>query len=132
MCSKPSPTRKKSANGLAGAARHKGNQAGNGIPRRGARTFCKGSLDDGSVLLFDSVYHDIVENKRLVCSYNIEVGGKRISVNQTSIDLEPEGEGAKLTLIEYNQLLDGFDDAGSIKKGTGDLFDQLGEYLKRG
>jgi uncharacterized protein YndB with AHSA1/START domain len=89
-------------------------------------------LDNGSELLFDCVYHDIVENERIVCSYNILIGGKRISVNQTSIQLQPEAKGTKLTLIEYNQLLDGFDDAGGIKKGTDELFDQLGRYLERG
>jgi hypothetical protein len=50
-------------------------------------------------------------------------------VNQTSIELQSDGNGTKLTLIEYNQLLDGFDDAGAIKNGTDDLFDKLGEYL---
>ena len=98
--------------------------------REGGRERFWGSLDDGSVLLFDCVYHDIVENERLVCTYVIEIGGKRMSVNQTSIQLQSEGNGTKLTLIEYNQLLDGFDDAGAIKKGTDELFDQLGAYLK--
>jgi uncharacterized protein YndB with AHSA1/START domain len=98
--------------------------------REGGRERVVGRLDDGTTITFDCVYHDIVDNERMICSYMIAVNGRRIAVSQTSIQLQPEGQGTKLTLIEYNEFLDGHDDAGAVEKGTEELFDVLGAYLK--
>jgi uncharacterized protein YndB with AHSA1/START domain len=98
--------------------------------REGGRERVSGRMDNGVIATFDCVYHDIVENERIVCSYVTELDGRRLAVSQTSIQLQPEDQGAKLTLIEYNEFLDGHDDAGAIQRGTEELFDKLGKYLK--
>jgi hypothetical protein len=42
----------------------------------------------------------------------------------------PEGSGTKLTLTEYGDYLDGYDDAGSREHGTNWLIDNLGRSLE--
>jgi uncharacterized protein YndB with AHSA1/START domain len=98
--------------------------------REGGRERVSGRMDNGMIATFDCVYHDIVENERIICSYMVELEGRRISVSQTSIQLQPEGGGTKMTLIEYNEFLDGHNDAGAVQTGTEELFDKLGQYLK--
>jgi uncharacterized protein YndB with AHSA1/START domain len=82
------------------------------------------------VTSFDCVYHDIIENERIIYSYVMEISGRRISVSQASLQLKPEGKGTKLVLTEYGDFLDGYDDAGSREHGTGDLLDKLGKSLE--
>jgi len=97
--------------------------------RVGGREHLSGRFESGTVTSFDSVYHDIVENERIIYSYVMELSGRRISVNQASLQLKPEGKGTKLELTEYGDYLDGYDDAGSRERGTADLLDKLGQSL---
>jgi hypothetical protein len=54
---------------------------------------------------------------------------KRISVSLTTIELFPEGKGTRLKFTEQGVFLDGHDDAGSRKHGSGWLLDQIGASL---
>jgi uncharacterized protein YndB with AHSA1/START domain len=49
---------------------------------------------------FDAVYHDIVEDQRLVYSYDMHVNGVHLSVSVASIELTPTAGGTLLTLTE--------------------------------
>jgi uncharacterized protein YndB with AHSA1/START domain len=98
--------------------------------REGGREHLSGRFDNGTVTSFDCVYHDIIENERIIYSYVMEMSGRRISVSQASLQLKPEGTGTKLVLTEYGDFLDGYDDAGSREHGTGDLLDKLGKSLQ--
>jgi hypothetical protein len=52
-------------------------------------------------------------------------------VSLATLQIKPAGEGrAKLIVDEQGAFLDGYDDAGSRERGTGDLLDQLGASLK--
>jgi uncharacterized protein YndB with AHSA1/START domain len=97
--------------------------------REGGREYMSGRHAGGTVSTFDCVYHDIVENERIIYSYVMELDGKRISVSQASIELKPEGAGTKFVLTEYGDYLDGYDDAGSREHGTNALMDLLGQSL---
>ena len=98
--------------------------------REGGREHVSGRFDNGTVTSFDCIYHDIIENERIIYSYVMEISGRRISVSQASLQLKPEEKGTKLVLTEYGDFLDGYDDAGSREHGTGDLLDKLGKSLQ--
>jgi uncharacterized protein YndB with AHSA1/START domain len=102
--------------------------------REGGREYVSGRHEGGTVSTFDCLYHDIVENERIIYSYVMELDGRRISVSQAAIELRPEGPasnptGTKLVLTEYGDYLDGYDDAGSREHGTNFLMDALGKSL---
>lgn len=102
--------------------------------REGGREYLSGRHESGVVHTFDCLYHDIVENERIIYSYVMELDGKRISVSQAAIELRPEGPaskptGTKLVLTEYGDYLDGYDNAGSREHGTAELLDRLGKSL---
>lgn len=97
--------------------------------REGGREHLSGRFENGTVTRFDGVYHDIIENERIIYSYVMELSGRRISVSQASLQFRPEGTGTKLVLTEYGDYLDGYDDAGSRERGTSDLLDRLGRSL---
>lgn len=98
--------------------------------REGGHEHLSGRFDNGTVTRFDCVYHDIVVNERIIYSYVMELSGRRISVSQASLQFKVEGYGTRLTVTEYGDFLDGYDDAGSRERGTGDLLDKLGASLK--
>jgi len=51
-------------------------------------------------------------------------------VSQACIQLTPDGAGTKLTLTEYGDFLDGYDDAGSREHGTNFLMDALASSIE--
>ena len=97
--------------------------------REGGREYVSGRHQGGTVSTFDCLYHDIVENERIIYSYVMELDGRRISVSQAAIEIHAEGNGSKLMLTEYGDYLDGYDDAGSREHGTNFLMDALGKSL---
>lgn len=84
---------------------------------------------DGKSHRFDAIYQDIIENERIVYSYDMHIGDKRISVSLATIELTPEGTGTRFKLTEQGAYLDDFDDPSLRRKGTEDLLDALGASL---
>jgi len=99
--------------------------------RIGGRERAKGRWVGGRVTDFQAVYHDIVQDQRIVYSYAMHVDEKRISVSLATIEFAPSGKGTKLVLTEQGAFLDGYDDAGSRERGTGALMDALTKSLER-
>jgi uncharacterized protein YndB with AHSA1/START domain len=97
--------------------------------RVGGREVNSGGLKGGDLHTFDAIYHDIVENERIVYSYDMHIGDARISVSLATIELRPEGSGTRLVFTEQAAFLDGYDDAGSRERGTRDLLDALGRAV---
>ena len=79
---------------------------------------------------FDGIYHDIVPDRRIVYSYSMRLGERRISVSLTTIDIEPAGSGTRLTFTEQSAFLDGYDDLAGREEGTGIGLDNLGAALQ--
>jgi uncharacterized protein YndB with AHSA1/START domain len=98
--------------------------------REGGRETKKGRHANGMVSSFDCIYRDIVPNERIVYSYVMHIDGKKISVSQACIEIKPENGGTKLTVTEYGDYLDGYDDAGSREHGTNFLMDALGKSVE--
>lgn len=98
--------------------------------RPGGREIVKGRWDSGIVSTFDALYHDVVQDERIVYSYQMHLDERKISVSLTTFDLKPAGTGTHLVLTEQGAFLDGYDDAGSREQGTNFLLDALGAALK--
>ena len=99
--------------------------------RVGGTERLSGRKGSGVVSTFDSVYHDIVPNERIIYSYDMRLDGTHISVSLATIELKPAGAGTRLVFTEQAVFLDGYDDSGSRERGTTILLDQLGAELQR-
>jgi uncharacterized protein YndB with AHSA1/START domain len=98
--------------------------------RPGGRERLKGRWGAGPVSTFDAIYHDVIANERLVYSYEMHMGDKKISVSLATMQLKGEGANTTLMVTEQGAFLDGYDDAGSREHGTGLLLDALGASLR--
>lgn len=78
----------------------------------------------------DTWYHDIVTDERIVWSYAMQVGGRRISVSLATLELSPEGTGTYMRFIEQGVYLDGHDGLAERERGTKDLLDNLERALR--
>jgi uncharacterized protein YndB with AHSA1/START domain len=97
--------------------------------RPGGRERLKGRWEGGVVSTFDATYHDVIPNERLVYSYEMHLGDKKISVSLATLQLTAAGGKTTLAVTEQGAFLDGYDDAGSREHGTGQLLDALGASL---
>jgi len=98
--------------------------------RVGGTERVKGRWEGGVVSTFDATYHDVIANERLVYSYVMHLGDKKISVSLVTMQLKVEGSKTTLMVTEQGVFLDGYDDAGSREHGTGFLLDALGASLQ--
>ncbi|MEZ5829713.1 MAG: SRPBCC family protein [Dongiaceae bacterium] len=100
--------------------------------RVGGKEHVSGRMASGTVSTFDSYYHDIVPDQRIIYSYHMHLDHTRkISVSLATVELKPEGRATRLVFTEQGAFLDGYDDAGSREHGTGFLLNQLGAELQR-
>ncbi len=98
--------------------------------RVGGREALRTTLPDGGgEVRFDAIYFDVVQDERLIYSYDMHMGGKRISVSLAVVELQPDGDGTRLVVTEHGAYLDGLDTPQSREEGTAFLLDQLGTSL---
>ena len=100
--------------------------------RVGGRERLNGVFPGGRTTAFDALYWDIVPNRRLVYTYDMHAGGKRISVSLATVEFTPTGDATRLIFTEQAVFLDGFDDAGGREKGTRAHLDRLDAALPSG
>ncbi|MEO6702469.1 MAG: SRPBCC family protein [Jatrophihabitantaceae bacterium] len=99
--------------------------------RVGGRESLRGQAPGGGpAFSYDALYHDIVDNQRIVYSYEIILDGKRLSVSVATLEFLAEGTATKLILTELGAYLDGLDTNAIREKGTHDVLDALGRYLQ--
>src|ERR1700730_4694171 len=98
--------------------------------RVGGSERLRGRWEGGVVSAFEALYHDVIPNERLVYSYVMHMGDKKISVSLATMQLKAVGGQTLLMVAEQGAFLDGYDDAGSREHGTGHLLDALGASLK--
>jgi uncharacterized protein YndB with AHSA1/START domain len=84
-----------------------------------------GGTDHG----FDAVYHDIVPAQRIVYSYGMHLGDRRISVSLATIEFRAKGKGTRLVFTEQGAFLDGYDDVAGREHGTRIGLDNLAAAL---
>ena len=81
------------------------------------------------LITFDVRYQDIIPDERIIYTYEMTINRQRISVSLATIEIEPEGTGSKMTVVEHGAFLDGLDNVRQREEGTNALFDALGKAL---
>lgn len=97
--------------------------------RVGGKEISRGGPPGGVIHKMSGEYWDIVENERIVMSYELHLGATRISVSLGTTEIKPNGAGSKLIYTEQGAYLDGYDGAGQREEGTRELLGQLETYL---
>jgi uncharacterized protein YndB with AHSA1/START domain len=98
--------------------------------RVGGREVNRGRNPDGQVLTFESHYHDIVADQRIVYTSTLSVGENVVTVSLTTVELTPDGDSTRLVLTEHGAFLDGHEQPAWREQGTSDWLDALGAELR--
>jgi uncharacterized protein YndB with AHSA1/START domain len=96
--------------------------------REGGREYNSGPFM-GQIHTFEAIYHDILENERIVYSYTMDVDGRKLSASLATLEFEAVGDGTRLTLTEQGAFLDGNDDPAERERGTRELLEMVGASL---
>ncbi|MDT4937420.1 MAG: hypothetical protein QOG80_1091 [Pseudonocardiales bacterium] len=101
--------------------------------RVGGRESLAGSLPDSSTATFayEAVYHDIVDDARIVYSYEMTMNGQRISVSVATFEFYADAAGTRLILTEQGAYLDGLDTSAQREEGTRAILDALADFLAK-
>jgi len=101
--------------------------------RVGGRDHLSGKLPNGTSTIFDSVYHEIVPNERIVYSFDMHLDARHITVSLSTVEFARAGSGTRMTFTEQIVNLDDWEDADgrNRREGTSGQFDRLAEALKR-
>ncbi len=78
----------------------------------------------------DTVYLDIVPDRRIVFAYTMTVDDQRISVSLATVELASSGDGTSLVYTEQGAFFDGADKPGGHEEGCRELLDKLGDELR--
>ncbi len=97
--------------------------------RVGGREILEGRFPDGRTFGYEAFYHDIVEDRRIVASYDVRVDGRRTSVSLMTVEFEPAAGGTQVILTEQGAFLDGLDSNDQRQEGALDSLNKLGDYL---
>ncbi|MGC2131472.1 MAG: SRPBCC family protein [Candidatus Aquilonibacter sp.] len=97
--------------------------------RVGGRERARGEWLDGTTSDFQATYCDIVDDRRVVYSYDMYVNDKRISVSLATIELQSLGERTQLNFTEHVVYLDGYPTPEDREQGSAQLLDNLGTQL---
>ena len=85
----------------------------------------------GEVYSNESLFQDIVPDRRIVFAYTMARGKAPISASLTTVELLPAGGGTRLVFTEQIALLDGGDNAADREQGWRGLLDKLAAELQR-
>jgi uncharacterized protein YndB with AHSA1/START domain len=99
--------------------------------RVGGREVNRGRHGDGPPLTFESRYHDIVPDERIVYSSTLHAGAVLTTVSLTTVELAPAEGGTRLVLTEQATYLDGHEEPAWREEGTGTWLDALEAELRR-
>jgi uncharacterized protein YndB with AHSA1/START domain len=99
--------------------------------RVGGREVSRGRREDGSVLTFESTYHDIVPDERIVYASALRVGETLATASLTTVEFSPAGGGTRLLLSEQGTCLDGHEEPAWREQGTSDWLAGLDAELLR-
>lgn len=95
----------------------------------GGHEYNVGPGPGGKEFVYDAEFRDIVENRRIAYSYEMLMGGQRLSVSVAAIELSPAGEGTHLRLDEVGLYFDGLDTSAQREVGTTYLITTLCDMI---
>jgi uncharacterized protein YndB with AHSA1/START domain len=99
--------------------------------RVGGREHARSRYKGGPVSGNETVYLDIVPERRIIFVYTMRIDGTPISASLGTVELLPSGAGTKLIYTEQGAHLDGLDKPDMRRTGWAGLLDQLGAELAR-
>lgn len=97
--------------------------------REGGRELKRFGPKDDPRFLADTLYLDIVAERRIVFSYSMTSRGTPISVSLTTIELSADGRETHLLLTEQIAFLDGNDNQANREEGLASMLDKIGGTL---
>ena len=74
----------------------------------------------------DTLYLDIVPERRIVFGYAMTSRGVPVSVSLTTVELSSDGKATRLLLVEHITLLDGNDTLANREEGLASMLDKIG------
>jgi uncharacterized protein YndB with AHSA1/START domain len=77
----------------------------------------------------ETVYLDIVPDRRIVMAYTMAVDGRNISASLGTVEFEAMGAGTRLIYTEQGAFFDGADGPSSRKQGWNELLERLAATL---
>jgi uncharacterized protein YndB with AHSA1/START domain len=98
--------------------------------REGGSERLKGRHPSGMISDFQCQYHDIVPDKRIIYTYDMYVGEKKISVSLATIEFTPNEAGTHLTVTEQITHIDGYPTPEDREAGTRHLIDKVVSYIE--
>jgi|SRR4051794_18235691 uncharacterized protein YndB with AHSA1/START domain len=98
--------------------------------RVGGREVARFRFAGGPPMGNDTVYLDIVPDRRIVLAYTMIAGGTRISVSLATVELAQSGDGTRLLYTEQGAFFDGADNLAGREIGCRELLDKLAEELR--
>jgi uncharacterized protein YndB with AHSA1/START domain len=96
----------------------------------GGREFCRFRFGDGPDMTLDSIYMDIVPNRRIVFGYSMTAAGEPFSASVSSTELETTPEGTRMLYTEQCAFLDGKDGLEARHEGSIELLEALAKHLE--
>jgi len=78
----------------------------------------------------DTIFLDIVPDRRIVLAYTMTIGDRRISASLATVELAPAGSGTRLVYTEQGAFFDGADKPDQREAGCRELLDKLGDELR--
>jgi uncharacterized protein YndB with AHSA1/START domain len=99
--------------------------------RVGGREKARFLLKDGQPCTNDTVYMDIVPERRIVIAYTMSLGDRRFSSSQATTEFLPAEKGTNLIFTEQGAFFEGADGPQIREAGWRALLDQLGKEMTR-
>ena len=89
------------------------------------------SFRGGPEITNDTQYQDIIDNRRIVITYRMTIGGKPLSVSLVTMEFLPDGKGTRVTYTEQGAYFDSADSIPGREEGCKALLVRLGDELKK-
>jgi uncharacterized protein YndB with AHSA1/START domain len=99
--------------------------------RVGGREFSRFRFEGGAPIRNETVYQDIVPDRRIVFVYSMAVDDQRISVSLVTVEITPSGDGTRLIYTEQGAFFDGASEPEGREAGIRELLEKLGEELRK-
>ncbi len=100
--------------------------------RIGGREVSRGGPPGGPVFRYESQFHDIIPEQRIVSTYEMYADTTRISVSVATVQFRSQKTATQLVLTEQGVFLDGHDTVAQREEGTRSLLDSLEATLNDG
>jgi len=96
----------------------------------GGRDVAEGTFHDGPVSRYEGTYTDIVEQVRIVTTYDMWLDGVHMSTSVASFEFEPIDDDTRFTHVEHGLFFDQFwADGPNRELGSRGLLETLGHHL---